>query len=64
MSSLTITGVTRSFGTTRAVDDVTLAVPHGSFTTVLGPNYNSLHSNHFHLDLAHHGRDGLNRICK
>ena len=34
------------------------------FTTVLGPNYNSLHSNHFHLDLAHHGRDGLNRICK
>jgi hypothetical protein len=34
------------------------------FTTVLGPNYNSLHSNHFHLDLAHHGRDGLMRICK
>jgi iron(III) transport system ATP-binding protein len=38
MSSLTITGVTRSFGATRAVDDVTLAVPHGSFTTVLGPS--------------------------
>jgi hypothetical protein len=34
------------------------------FTTVLGPNYNALHSNHFHLDLAHHGRDGLMRICK
>jgi hypothetical protein len=34
------------------------------FTTVLGPNYNSLHSNHFHLDLAHHGSDGLKRICK
>jgi hypothetical protein len=34
------------------------------FTTVLGPNYNSLHRNHFHLDLAHHGRNGLNRICK
>lgn len=34
------------------------------FTTVLGPNYNSLHSNHFHLDLAHHGRDGLMHICK
>jgi hypothetical protein len=34
------------------------------FTTVLGPDYNSLHSNHFHLDLAHHGRDGLMHICK
>ncbi len=34
------------------------------FTTVLGPDYNSLHSNHFHLDLAHHGSDGLKRICK
>ncbi|MDR7251528.1 iron(III) transport system ATP-binding protein [Nocardioides sp. BE266] len=38
MSSLTITGVTKSFGTTRAVDGVTLVVPHGSFTTVLGPS--------------------------
>jgi iron(III) transport system ATP-binding protein len=42
MSSLSITGVTKSFGTgptaTRAVDDVTLHVPHGSFTTVLGPS--------------------------
>ena len=42
MSSLTITGVTKSFGSgpsaTRAVDDVTLHVPHGSFTTVLGPS--------------------------
>jgi iron(III) transport system ATP-binding protein len=45
MSSLTITGVTKSFpattpgqAPTRAVDDVTLHVPHGSFTTVLGPS--------------------------
>jgi iron(III) transport system ATP-binding protein len=42
MSSLSITGVTKTFGTgpsaTRAVDDVTLHVPHGSFTTVLGPS--------------------------
>ena len=45
MSSLTITGVTKSFPSTspgqaptRAVDDVTLHVPHGSFTTVLGPS--------------------------
>ena len=38
MSSLTITGVTRSFGATRAVDGVDLHVPHGSFTAVLGPS--------------------------
>ena len=45
MSSLTVTGVTKSFpstgrghAATRAVDDVTLHVPHGSFTTVLGPS--------------------------
>jgi hypothetical protein len=34
------------------------------FTTVLSPNYNRLHADHFHLDLARHGRDGLMRICK
>jgi len=38
MSSVSITGVTKSFGATRAVDDVTLHVPHGSFTAVLGPS--------------------------
>lgn len=34
------------------------------FTTVLGPNYDANHRDHFHLDLARHGRDGLGRICK
>ena len=36
------------------------------FTTVLGPGYNALHYNHFHLDLAEHGRasGGPRRICK
>ncbi|KAB2920836.1 MAG: extensin family protein [Hyphomicrobiaceae bacterium] len=34
------------------------------FTTVLGPNYDANHRDHFHLDLARHGRDGTNRICK
>ena len=34
------------------------------FTTVLGPNYNSLHANHFHLDLAHHGVSGLKGYCR
>lgn len=35
-----------------------------TFTTVLGPNYDANHRDHFHLDLAWHGRDGQNRICK
>lgn len=34
------------------------------FTTVLGPEHDSLHRDHFHLDLARHGRGGLDRICK
>jgi hypothetical protein len=34
------------------------------FTTVLGPNYDGNHHDHFHLDLARHGQDGLARICK
>ena len=36
------------------------------FTTTLGPGYNALHYNHFHLDLAQHGRSssGPRRICK
>jgi hypothetical protein len=32
------------------------------FTTVLGPAYDYLHRDHFHLDLARHTDDG--RICK
>jgi hypothetical protein len=34
------------------------------FTTVLGPNADSHHHDHFHLDLARRGRDGLGRVCK
>lgn len=34
------------------------------FTTVLGPGADAYHGDHFHLDLARHGRDGLTRICK
>ena len=34
------------------------------FTTVLGPNADANHHDHFHLDLARHGRDGTLRICK
>jgi hypothetical protein len=36
----------------------------GVFTTVLGPGYDINHRDHFHLDLARHGRDGEGRICK
>lgn len=44
-----------------------LAVHDGAcreFTTVLGPDHDSYHHDHFHLDLARHGGDGLGRICK
>ena len=34
------------------------------FTTVLGPESDSYHRDHFHMDLARHGRDGLYRVCK
>lgn len=36
----------------------------GPFTTVLGPNHNHAHRNHFHLDLAQHGRSGTGRYCR
>ena len=36
----------------------------GTFTTVLGPNHNRAHRNHFHLDLAKHGRNGTGRYCR
>jgi hypothetical protein len=36
----------------------------GVFTTVLGPAYDMNHRDHFHLDLARHGRNGDGRICK
>lgn len=35
-----------------------------TFTTVLGPNADSFHRDHFHMDLARHGRTGDTRICK
>ena len=31
---------------------------------VLGPLYDRNHRDHFHLDLAHHGRSGTNRVCR
>lgn len=35
-----------------------------TFTTVLGPYADAYHRDHFHLDLARHGRDGTYRVCK
>ena len=33
------------------------------FKTVLGPGVAN-HADHFHLDLAHHGRDGVSQYCR
>ena len=38
MTAITIEGVARSFGTVRAVDDVSIAVRDGEFFTLLGPS--------------------------
>lgn len=43
------------------------AVHDGSckvFTTVLGPDANAYHRDHFHLDLARHGKTGGDHICE
>jgi hypothetical protein len=34
------------------------------FTTVLGPEFDRNHHDHFHFDLARHGRDGIHRSCR
>ncbi|HRD78134.1 MAG TPA: extensin family protein [Hyphomicrobiaceae bacterium] len=34
------------------------------FSTVLGPDADVYHHDHFHFDLARHGRDGTIRICR
>jgi hypothetical protein len=34
------------------------------FTTVLSPDYNRAHHDHFHVDLARRGGDGLRTVCK
>ncbi len=38
MSGLSINAVTKRFGDFRAVDDVSLSVPHGTFVCLLGPS--------------------------
>jgi hypothetical protein len=35
-----------------------------TFSTVLGPKADAMHHDHFHLDLARHGRNGETRICR
>ncbi|MBS0242541.1 MAG: extensin family protein [Proteobacteria bacterium] len=34
------------------------------FMTVLGPNFDGNHRDHFHLDLAWHGKQGQTKICR
>ncbi len=38
MPGITITGVSRRFGSAAAVDDVDLTIRHGEFVTLLGPS--------------------------
>ena len=38
MSSITLKGLSKHFGTLKAVDNLDLHVPHGSFTALLGPS--------------------------
>jgi multiple sugar transport system ATP-binding protein len=38
MSSITLKSLTKQFGTLKAVDNLELEVPHGSFTALLGPS--------------------------
>ena len=38
MAGITIEGVARTFGSVRAIDDVSLAVRDGEFFTLLGPS--------------------------
>jgi len=37
MAEVTLTGLSKSFGSTRALDDVTMTVPDGAFVVLLGP---------------------------
>src|SRR3546814_2427340 len=37
MSGLALEGISKQFGSFTAVDDVSLAVPHGTFVCLLGP---------------------------
>ena len=34
------------------------------FTTILGPEADAFHRDHFHLDLARHGRSGNDVVCR
>jgi hypothetical protein len=59
--------VKRDWNGTEANQVYLRAVHRGAcqyFTTVLGPDHDRAHADHFHLDLARHGKDGLKRICK
>ena len=44
----------------RAVHDGACA----QFSTVLGPDYDAAHRDHFHVDLAYRGPNGLRTVCK
>ena len=37
MAEVTLQGISKSFGATTALDDVTMTIPDGSFVVLLGP---------------------------
>jgi hypothetical protein len=52
---------------TSGEQDFLRAVHRGAchrFNTVLGPDADRYHHDHFHFDLARHGRDGRFRVCR
>lgn len=77
-NALDLSGFTLDNGQTIAVENdwlpaatpeaLLLRQAHGAacarFTTVLGPDANADHSDHFHLDLACHGQACTARICE
>jgi hypothetical protein len=62
--SITVKGDWRSGGREQAFLQAVHDGACREFTTVLGPDHDSFHHDHFHLDLARHGRAGDGRICK
>ncbi|MEL6297587.1 MAG: extensin family protein [Pseudomonadota bacterium] len=62
-----VVNLKRGWRGTRAERRFLRAVHRGAcreFTTVLGPNADRFHHDHFHFDLARHGRTGTYRVCR
>jgi len=59
--------VKRGWRSSSAEADFLRAIHRGAcrhFSTVLGPNADRHHHDHFHFDLARHGRSGRHSVCR